>query len=329
MKLVYDIKSSHIQETESFIGTNFIPPKFKDNKFSIIYDNEIINITVEAIEDNIRKIILRTDVDGKKFITDDDINTLNDKYPNLANNESDYIKVNQELDSIFYAKTMEIALLLQYYLTYEIEKYNSNPHSGNIYFQLNMEEFNLAPFSDFMKSSTFQIHHLNINKRNIDPKHTFIMQAYYEGIRAELITSKFFHFFLIIEYIENSKYYKNMFSDDKIFSKEDIECLKNCFQDKVKQQKISSISRFTNLNRKEKLLKILTDINITTYKPLGSSHNKVIDINFIDTILKSRNEFFHTSKSSIKKLEVVLWDKLYPIVKEITEKLLIEKIDFD
>jgi len=328
MKLIYDLKASHIQEVDSFIGTNFIPAKFENNTFEISYQNHSIPISV--VEDtNIKQITLLLDISTDILVSKKELTNISNKFPNLQNNENEFIQANREIDDLFYLKIKEIALLLQYYLTYEIEKNNSNPHSGNMYFQFNYEDFNMSPISDFLKIQTFQIRHLNLDKTDISSNHEFIMQAYYEGLRTELITSKFFHFFLILEYLENSKLYKNMFATNKTFSDEDIDCMKACVIDKDKKQKISALNRFTDLNRKEKLLKLLQKINIFKYKPLGSQNEMDIDLEVIQEVLKARNEFFHTSNSSITKLEKILWNTLYPIIKKVIDKLLIEKIEFE
>lgn len=125
-----------------------------------------------------------------------------------------------------------------------------------------------------------------------------IMDEFYIALGRETITSKFFHLFAIIEYIERE--FVNladaqMFFDDSE-KKQVLDCLEHLNMSKEKRERLKSsvkgvMSRATQLGREEKLVNILHNMGIREFSNCGTPF--VVNKGSVKELVALRNSFFH------------------------------------
>lgn len=91
-------------------------------------------------------------------------------------------------------------------------------------------------------------------KSGLRAYHTDVAQFYYDGLRAEHEKSKYFHWFLILEHLENTSAYKKI-NKTKLFSNEEIDQIENLAK-KNEQSKEISTTKFTIKNRRKQATEI-------------------------------------------------------------------------
>lgn len=145
----------------------------------------------------------------------------------------------------------------------------------------------------------------------------YLMNEYYSALGAEMVKSKFFHLFSMIEYCERE--YRDHNGASRIWNEEAVDdildCLKqhgfesresenNAPEDKKKKNKEEILSRIkksfidiTDIGRNKKLLNILKWMKIEKYTSGGT--DVMIDEALIRDLTRLRNKSFHgTAESS-------------------------------
>lgn len=148
-----------------------------------------------------------------------------------------------------------------------------------------------------------------------------MVNVYHNGLKAESERSKFFHWFLILEFLEDSPLYSQMFPKGSMFSEEESEKIRelaNTFPDKKKSILLNILTR-TSEYRNEKLSNLLARIDVKSIDSVQGSQQVSIDT--IKEIIEARNKLFHRGSEFPTN---VLWHKLFPIVTSIVEKLIYE-----
>ena len=141
------------------------------------------------------------------------------------------------------------------------------------------------------------------------------MDFFYYGLMSNNAKAKFFHFFTILEYHEDSDDYKKQFANNSLFSNEEKEYIKNfieLFDDRKKGVICKSLS-MTKLNRAEKLFHYLKGLN------LECINAGKINFEDIRIMINQRNKLYH---SSGKFNCDIVYDKLFPLAKELVIKKL-------
>ncbi len=153
------------------------------------------------------------------------------------------------------------------------------------------------------------VHHTIFGKMNTEhfldyyhydksPVLNHIMDEYYVALGRETITSKFFHLFAIIEYIE--KEYADLADTQMFFNDEEkqqvMECLERLNLPKEKRERLRCsvkgvMSRATRLGREEKLVNILHNMGIQEFSDCGTPF--VVNKSSIRELTTLRNSFFH------------------------------------
>ncbi len=215
------------------------------------------------------------------------------------------------------------------YLSFLINKGEDNPHYGTSFVKLEWFEFkavviqeNDEPFHDTLHISDAlaisSIRTVTLEKEEVlRGGYHDILRFYYDGLRAEHAKSKYFHWFLILEYLENSKKYKKLFNSNKLFDENEKIILKEVadkMSDGVKKGAILNLLSRTKEFRNYKLFNLVQRLGITKVTFVGKSTK--ISESIIKTIIDGRNSLFHSGKEFP---EDVLWNSLFPLVTQIVE----------
>jgi hypothetical protein len=145
---------------------------------------------------------------------------------------------------------------------------------------------------------------------------------YHNGLKAESESSKFFHWFLILEFLESSPLYEYMFPSGSMFDDNEntkIRELAATFSNDKKNALLSVLSR-TAEYRAKKLTDLLDTLQIKSISNMTGNHDITIDV--IKEIIGARNKLFHRGKEFPK---CTLWFKLFPIVTKVVETLIYDK----
>jgi hypothetical protein len=146
-----------------------------------------------------------------------------------------------------------------------------------------------------------------------------VLRFYYDGLKAEHKKSKYFHWFLILEYLENSDRYKSLFNHNKLFDdneKQAINKLADQMSDETKKSALKNLLSRTKEFRNTKLLKMINFLGIYRYKTFDKE--KEINEEIIKNITAGRNAIFH---SGFDFPESTLWNDLFPLATLVVEKV--------
>lgn len=130
------------------------------------------------------------------------------------------------------------------------------------------------------------------------PDLSYIMDEYYAALGREALTSKFFHLFSIIEYVE--KNFIQLAECKKIFKMEDKQLVREAFKKidlpKDKRNRLcsfvmSSMGRATDIGREEKLVNILHNMGVSQFRECGTQF--AVDRKTIGELIGLRNSFYH------------------------------------
>jgi hypothetical protein len=149
-----------------------------------------------------------------------------------------------------------------------------------------------------------------------------VVSVYRNGLKAESEKSKFFHWFLILEFLEGTPLYSQMFPKGSMFNDEEtrkIRELANTLQNDKKGILLSVLTR-TSEFRGKKLSDLLANIGVTSISSMQGNHEVSIDT--IKEIIDARNKIFHRGNELPTG---ILWFKLFPIVTAVVEKLVYER----
>jgi hypothetical protein len=225
---------------------------------------------------------------------------------------------------------------LSEYLSFLINKEERNPRLGTLFVKVDWFNINIiekdGDNSDFHDSihvtdrlSFKAIRAIDILENALSSAfYHDILRFYFDGLRAEHKKSKYFHWFLILEYLENSPKYSQMFSEKRLFSATESEIIKDASEkmdNSVKKGALLNLLSRTSEFRSAKLLAFLNTIGISSYS--SNLVAKPLTEDVLKTITKGRNAIFH-SGSDFPDTE--LWDDLFPLVTSIVHKITIDKV---
>lgn len=217
------------------------------------------------------------------------------------------------------------------FISFIINTGEHNPHYGNNYVRINWGSFtavqvddagqplnNGIGISDSLSITSTRTVKLSNDLSLVGIYHD-ILRFYFDGVRAEHKKSKYFHWFLVIEFLENSGKYKSMFGTKKLFSdceEKQLRELANGMDYHVKKNAILGLLSRTKDSRVEKLVQVLAALGITSLSSFGSS--EPISVSTIKLVVDGRNALFH---SGTDFPEEVLWRNLFPLVTLVAERV--------
>ena len=215
------------------------------------------------------------------------------------------------------------------YLSFLINRNERNPHYGNNFVQVEWFELkaipvqeNADPFHDVLHISD-ALAISSTRKVTFEEKQVSqgiyhdILRFYFDGLRAEHKKSKYFHWFLILEYLENSVKYKKLFNSNKLFDENEEQQLRDVadkMSDGVKKGAILNLLSRTKEFRNYKLLKMINIFGINNISALGKTGE--ISLETIKLLTDGRNSLFHSGSDFP---ELTLWNTLFPLVTQIVE----------
>lgn len=243
------------------------------------------------------------------------INNLNDK-------KYTFIVLSEELTAVddqvnFIEKVTE-------FLSFLIGHGEANPHFGTSFIKPIWLEFksdyitddNGEPQGGLKVTEALEIE----STRKVDltgkhlsaSSHTDMLRFYVDGLRAAHAKSKYFHWFLILEYLENSDKYAALFNANKLFNATETNLIKEVADklDGPKKGALLNLLERTKEFRNGKLVKMLHTLGITKIQ------THAVTEEMIKGITNGRNALFH-SGSGIP--ENVLWQHLFPLVTLVVE----------
>ena len=215
------------------------------------------------------------------------------------------------------------------YLSFLINKREGNPHYGTNFVELEWFEFkaisiqeNNELFHDTLHISD-ALAISSTRKVTLEEEEVLrgsyhdVLRFYYDGLRAEHAKSKYFHWFLILEYLENSRKYRALFDSNKLFDENEKVMLKEVadkMSDGVKKGAILNLLSRTKEFRNYKLLNLIQELGITEVAFGGKS--TAVSEGMIKTIVDGRNSLFHSGEAFP---EAALWGSLFPLVTQVVD----------
>lgn len=201
-------------------------------------------------------------------------------------------------------------------ISFKLFRNNQNPHYGTHYLDVDWHGIKIAEperiaVSEALTIDMIQKKSLSLLSEELPNYHDF-MHYYFEGLRANNLKSKYFHWFLVLEGIEHSNLYDNLFGKDMLFSEQDegvIKSLARSMNSEMKKSALLALLRRTGKSRKVKLYEILENTG-SLVAGLG--------VKDVGDIIDGRNRIFHRGSNLDKDL---LFNKLYPSVSLVIEKL--------
>ena len=226
-------------------------------------------------------------------------------------------------------ESIRFALNIEKHITFLLAESDENPMNGFSYAEIDWLNFRATKIdslqipslpsiqvytlSTAIKSLNFEIKHWSVANEYND----VIFDSYYNGIKANHYTSKYFHWFLIIEAIEKSNRYKREFQE-LLFDRSELDTIADQFKGNiVKCNAITGLKNRTIKSRKEKLYEILKKMGITSYRFHDKDHALSLDI--IDKMIKFRSSLFHRGT---KLDELFIWNDFFPIIRDIVRLLI-------
>jgi len=217
------------------------------------------------------------------------------------------------------------------FISFLVNRREINPHYGNMYADIILNSLKVERQNDngqtIAGDITIQASAELSSNRKVKLSDEFskveyyhdIMRIYYDGLKSQHKKSKYFHWFLVIEHLEQSNKYKELFKNNKLFNEEDERLLKELSErlnSARKKNVISEQLRRTEESREEKLLQILSALGITTIYSFGKIIPITVEI--IAAIVKRRNALFHSGASFPEEL---LWNNLFPLATLVAERV--------
>jgi hypothetical protein len=254
----------------------------------------------------------------------------------IINSSEPTFKINiDSLDLLVQEAQVSYLIKLANYLSFLAAKNYYNGNYGTPYVQVNFKDFKATPYTvddqqldsnniilqSFLKlSDSLSITSTNSVKFNKEfttgVHHNELLTYYYNGLKAESEKSKFFHWFLIIEYIEGSSLYEGLFPKGTMFTEEEkkkVKLLASTFSNDKQNILLSALVR-TSEFRNNKLFKLLQKLNISTLSSMQGT--PPLTLNTIKSVTSARNKLFHRGSEFPKN---ILWLMLFPLVTKIVE----------
>ncbi len=225
-------------------------------------------------------------------------------------------------DDLQSARVFYFVELLAKVFSFQLNTRNLDPHYGT--YTVNTSLFDLTMGRTAMRDilgAQIQDHIADTLGRMRDlKKDSLILDFLYEGLRAERVSAKFFSWFLILEYLESLDSYKSAFSNDALFSDDEIEVLTSLSDsyenDRKKGVLLGNCKRATVMNRQEKLHSFLAMSGIVSFTSMDGQVPLTVEL--IKNILDARHSLFHSGSGEVS--DALLYGNLFPLVMEITER---------
>ncbi|MDT3281735.1 hypothetical protein [Shewanella scandinavica] len=231
------------------------------------------------------------------------------------------------------------------YLSFIAAKNEHNGRYGTPFIKINFNTFNedvvdvanvsfkdntLALNSVVKMTDALSITSMNsvkFNESNVEEIHyNELLDYYYNGLKAESEKSKFFHWFLIVESLEGSKRYNELFPSGTMFAddeREKIELLANTLSNDGKNTLLSVLTR-TSEFRNQKLFKFLEELGISQLTSMMGI--KPVTLETVKTVTVARNKLFHRGNEFPTN---TLWFVLFPLATTIIEKIITDPTCLD
>jgi hypothetical protein len=253
------------------------------------------------------------------------------------------LEINQREDGKYYFVVVSDSLdqkekqvgyleMVAEYLSFFINRNERNPHYGNNFVQLEWFEFNVIPFQEEAEPFHDVLHMtdsaaisstrtVTLEKEQVSRGiYHDLLRFYFDGLRAEHKKSKYFHWFLILEFLENSEKYKALFNSNKLFDENETRQLidiANKMSDGVKKGAVLNLLSRTKEFRNYKLFKMINVLGINSMNAFGKAQD--ISEESIKSIIEGRNALFHSGSDFP---ELTLWTNLFPLVTQVVEHML-------
>ncbi|WP_277850638.1 hypothetical protein [Moellerella wisconsensis] len=175
----------------------------------------------------------------------------------------------------------------------------------------------LVKITDNLSIASFNRVKFN-NSNIINIHYSEVLDYYYNGLRAESEKSKFFHWFLIVEYLEGSDLYSRTFPSGTMFTEDEnnsIRELASNFSNDKKNALLSVLTR-TSEFRNQKLFKLLSELDIRELPHIKGILPITLDT--VKSVTTARNKLFHRGNEFPQD---ILWFALFPLVRLIIEKI--------
>ncbi len=252
---------------------------------------------------------------------------MNLEITQIEGNKYSFVAVSNVLDTA--VKQVDYLEKIAEYLSFLINREEYNPHYGTIFIRIEPFEFrailvgtNREPFQENIRvsdglgmSSTRTV---NLDETILPSvKYNDLLHFYFDGLRAEHKKSKYFHWFLVLEYLEHSQKYKKLFNNKKLFDlteAREIEVAANKMSDGTKKGAVLTLLSRTKDSRNSKLLQILNQLSIKNLKLFGKEVELTEET--VKSIITGRNVLFHTGSAFP---EFTLWNSLFPLVTGVVE----------
>ncbi|MCU9951553.1 hypothetical protein [Pseudomonas sp. PDM13] len=146
-----------------------------------------------------------------------------------------------------------------------------------------------------------------------------LLSTYHDGLKAESEKSKYFHWFLVLEFLENTDLYNKVYPRGRLFNEDEtnkITQLASTMAENKKSALLNCLAR-TELSRAQKLVNLLHSIDIN--KICLFQEEAKIDTALVRSIVDARNKLFHRGSEFPSK---TLWERLFPLTTRILERLL-------
>lgn len=247
----------------------------------------------------------------------------------IGKNKYNVILLSELLDT----QKMQVDFLEKFseHFSFLINLKESSPNYGNIFVKVEWNEFVVCQESKTNEAFNDNVYASDsiglkstrpVNLDESDWQNTSyhdLHRFYFDGLRAGHKKSKYFHWFLVFEYLENSDKYKSLFNHNKLFCAEERQAISemaDTMSDDTKKGALKHLLSRTKEPRSVKLLQMLEYFEIHSYRSMSTERELTEDI--VKSIINGRNSIFHTGSDFP---ESTLWFDLFPIATLVVEKV--------
>lgn len=289
--------------------------------FSLISSHEIQNVGFKG--DNEIQLNIPSKLESPLGINDVIV-----EFERISEKKYKITVLSQTLDT--QQKQIDFLEKIAEFLSFLINQGEHNPHYGTFFAKVEWFEFKAMQIPENDGALISNLHlsdHLAISSTrpiNVDEfvwkNSTYheVFRFYVDGLRAEHKKSKYFHWFLVLEYLENSARYKSLFNHNKLFDDQEKQAiieLANQMNTGTKKGALINLLARTKEFRNAKLLKMVNFLGIHSYKIFDKEIELTEEI--IKKITTGRNAIFHSGSDFP---ESTLWNDLFPLTTLIVEK---------
>jgi hypothetical protein len=192
-----------------------------------------------------------------------------------------------------------------------VEAQEYTDENGNTVIQIYAEQGDIAVGAWVHTAITGPMdttHFFDLYHYDVSPDLGFILDEYYMALGRESITSKFFHLFSIIEYVE--KNFIHLAETDHVFDKGDKQLVREQINSidmpKEKRNRLCSsvmdvMNKATEIGREAKLVNILHNMGITEFTECGTQF--VVNKDSMKELTALRNSYYHGDGNKVETKE--------------------------